>query len=134
VQLYPGLFWPPVLLTESAAEATLEALTLLRRCFMPQAGLNADTELWISEIGFATNLGHSQERQAQEVADTARSVSAMAGTLGVREFRYFNLRDNREEGSDIFDNVGLLRADYSPKPAFGVFRGLIRELGRDRRR
>ena len=38
VQLYPGLFWPPVLITETAAEATLEALTLVRDCYMPKAG------------------------------------------------------------------------------------------------
>ena len=39
VQLYPGLFWPPALVTQTAGEATIEGLTLVRECFMPQAGL-----------------------------------------------------------------------------------------------
>jgi hypothetical protein len=129
VQLYPGLFWPPTLATETAGEATLEALTLVRSCFMPQAGLGAETEVWISEIGFATNLGHTEARQQAELADTADAVHGLSGTLGVTDFRYFNLRDNRPEGTDLFDDVGLLRADYSPKPAFGTYRGLIDRLG-----
>jgi hypothetical protein len=134
VQLYPGLFWPPVLLTETAGEATLEALTLVRDCYMPMAGLGMNVDLWISEIGFATNLGHSNERQAVELSETVAAVHATSGELGLTDVRYFNLRDNRDGGADIFDNVGLLRADYSPKPAFGAFRSLIGELGRDRRR
>jgi hypothetical protein len=129
VQLYPGLFWPPVLVTETAAEATLEALTLVRDCFMPQGGLGDGTEIWVSEIGFATNLGHSEARQASELAATTAAVSAIAGTLGVSEFRYFNLRDNREQGLDLFDNVGLLRPDYGPKPAFATYRALIGRFG-----
>ena len=129
VQLYPWLFWPPVLLTQSAAEATLEALTLVRSCFMPQAGLGADTEVWITELGFATNLGHGEERQAGELGDTVRAVHALSGTLGVTDLRYFNLRDNRPDGSDLFDDVGLLRSDYSAKPAFAVYSSLIRDLG-----
>jgi hypothetical protein len=133
VQLYPGLFWPPALLAQSAGEATLEALTLVRSCFMPQAGLSADTELWISELGFATNLGHSEQRQAGELDETARAVHTLSGTLGVTDLRYFNLRDNRPDGGDLFDDVGLLRSDYSPKPAFAVYRSLIGDLGTRRR-
>jgi hypothetical protein len=129
VQLYPGLFWPPVLVTESAGEATLEALTLVRDCYMPKAGLGDDYEVWVSENGYATNLGHSEDRQAAELADTLEAIHAYSGTLGVTDYRYFNLRDNRADGADLFDNVGLLRADYSPKPAFDLFRDLVARFG-----
>jgi hypothetical protein len=56
-------------------------------------------------------------------------VHSLSRTLGVTDLRYFNLRDNRPNGSDLFDDVGLLRSDYSPKPAFGVYRSLIGDLG-----
>lgn len=56
-------------------------------------------------------------------------MRAHAGALGVTDFRYFNLRDNRPEGTDLFDNVGLLRPDYSPKPAFSVLRAAIDRMG-----
>jgi hypothetical protein len=129
VQLYPGLFVPPTLVGETAGEATLEALTLVRDCYMPQAGLGEGVELWISELGYATNLGHTEERQQVELADTVNAVHALSGTLGVTDLRYFNLRDNRPDGTDLFDDVGLLHADYSPKPAFEAYRGLIDRLG-----
>jgi hypothetical protein len=133
VQLYPGLFVPPALVTETAGEATLEALTLVRDCFMPKAGLGSDVPIWVSEIGFATNLGHTEDRQAAELDETVRAVHALSGTLGVTDLRYFNLRDNRPDGADLFDDVGVLRADYSRKPAFGVYRSLIADLGTRRR-
>ena len=129
VQLYPGLFWPPVLITETAGEATLEALTLVRECWMPKAKLGPRKELWITENGYATNLGHTESRQATELADTLDHVHRWSGTLGVTDYRYFNLRDNRPAGTDLFDNVGLLRSDYSQKPAFGVLRGAIGRVG-----
>jgi hypothetical protein len=129
VQLYPGLFWPPALVTQSAGEATLEALTLVRDCYMPKAGLGTEHQVWVSENGYATNLGHTEDRQAAELVDTLEALHAYSGTLGVTDYRYFNLRDNRPDGADLFDNVGLLRPDYSPKPAFALFRDLVARLG-----
>lgn len=130
VQLYPGLFWPPVLVTETAGEATLEALTLVRDCYMPRAALGRGKRIWITENGYATNLGHTDARQAGELADTLDLVHRYSGTLGVSDYRYFNLRDNRPTGTDLFDNVGLLRSNYSRKPAFRIMRRAIRRFGR----
>ncbi len=129
VQLYPGLFWPPALITETAGEATIEALALVRDCWMPQAGLGDEVEVWVSENGYSSNSRRPDERQAAELADTLAAVRAYSGTLGVRDYRYFNLRDNRPDGADIFDNVGLLRADYSRKPAYAVYRDAIERWG-----
>jgi hypothetical protein len=132
VQLYPGLFWPPAFAPgETAGDATIEALTLVRRCYMPQAGLGDDVEMWITENGYATNLGRRLERQVNDLTSTVDDVYAYSGTLNVDEFRYFNLRDNRSTGSDIFDAVGLLFDDYTEKPAFAAYRELILKYGRD---
>jgi hypothetical protein len=46
------------------------------------------------------------------------------------DYRYFNLRDNRPNGTDLFDDVGLLRADYTRKPAYKAYKHLVRRLGR----
>jgi hypothetical protein len=123
LQLYPGLFWPPVLAPgQSAGDATAEAVALLRDCWMPMAQLGSGVPIWISENGYATNLGHDESRQVADLDATLRSVRALDTTLGVTDYRYFNLRDNRPNGTDLFDDVGLLRADYSPKPAFDTLR------------
>ena len=130
VQLYPGRFVPPVLLPgQTAGDATLDALALVRSCLMPQAGLGRGVRLWVTENGYATNLGHDEARQATDLRSTLDAVHRLSGTLGVTDYRYFNLRDNRPDGTDLFDDVGLLRADYSRKPAFAAYRDAIARYG-----
>ena len=126
VQLYPDLFYPPALTPgQTAGDATIQALALVRDCYMPLAGLGASTHLWITENGYATNLGHTESGQLTDLQTTVTDVHRYSGTLGVTDYRYFNLRDNRPGGTDLFDDVGLLRSDYSAKPSFAALRALI---------
>ena len=129
VQLYPGLFVPPTLVGETAGEATLEALTLVRDCYMPRPGSATASTLWISEVGLRDQPRPHRGTPAGRGRRHRDAVHALSGTLGVTDLRYFNLRDNRPDGTDLFDDVGLLRADYSPKPAFETYRRLIDRLG-----
>jgi len=133
LQIYPGLVFPPAPRPGvSAGDEVVEALTLLRSCYMPKAGLGPEVDLWVSENGYATNLGRTEASQAASLSSTLESVHAYSGTLGVTDFRYFNLRDNNTLGTDLFDAVGVLRDDYSPKPAFDVLSGAIAGFGADR--
>ena len=132
LQLYPGLVWPPVSTAPAAGDDTLEALTLLRDCYMPQAGLGGNIDLWITENGYATNLGRTEEDQDLALDSTLGAVYRYSGTLGVTDYRWFNLRDNDSAGTDLFAAVGLLRDDYSEKPAFGTYRAWIDRIGTDR--
>ena len=127
LQIYPGLFWPPV--TTDPGGDVVEALTLLRTCWLPKAGLGRGVALWVTENGYATRGGTGEERQAADLAATVDAVAGVAATLGVTDYRYFNLRDNRSTGTDLFDAVGLLFDDYREKRAFGVFRGLVERHG-----
>jgi len=133
LQIYPGLVFPPLPRPGvSAGEETVEALTLLRRCYMPKAGLGRKVDLWVSENGYATNLGRTEASQAKSLGSTLATVHRYSGTLGVSDYRYFNLRDNNSIGPDLFDAVGLLRDDYSRKPAFTVMRRAIALFGERR--
>ncbi|MEO7198455.1 MAG: hypothetical protein ABIZ50_08285, partial [Solirubrobacterales bacterium] len=106
LQIYPGLVFPPIALPgRSAGDETIEALTLLRNCYMPKAGLGADVDLWVSENGYPTNLLRSEASQAADLASTLEAVHAYSGTLGISDYRYFNLRDNNSGGLDLFDAV-----------------------------
>jgi hypothetical protein len=132
LQIYPGLVWPPAPRPGvSAGEEVIEALTLLRRCYMPKASLREDVDLWVSENGYATNLGRSEPDQAVALDSTVRALHRWSGELGISDYRWFNLRDNNSDGTDLFAAVGLLRDDYSPKPAFAGFRGLVGLFGTD---
>lgn len=97
---------------------------------MPKAGLGDEVELWVSENGYRTKpVVNSEAGQAERLISTVDAVAAQAGSLGVTDYRWFNLRDNDSDGADLFSQVGLLRDDYSPKPAFAEYRRAIRRLG-----
>jgi hypothetical protein len=123
LQVYPGLFWPPA--TTDPAGDVIEAMTLLRDCWMPKAGLGRDVALWVTENGYATRGGAGEDRQAADLTATLDALARYSGTLGITDYRYFNLRDNRSTGPDLFDAVGLLFDDYREKAAFAAFRGTV---------
>ena len=95
-------------------------------------GADADAALLHAEGGHRAGngpLGHRERLRHQPrpnrgrpatsaLASTVRAVHRWSGTLGVTDYRWFNLRDNVSGGPGLFDSVGLLRDDYSPKPAF----------------
>ncbi len=134
VQVYPGLVWPPVIRPgRSAGDELAEALTLIRDCYMPKADLGPEVDLWVSENGYPTKPGVNTEAgQAEHLVSSVESAAAHAKSLGVTDYRWFNLRDNDSDGADLFSQVGLLRDDYSPKPAFAEYRRAITRLGRPR--
>lgn len=133
LQIYPQLIWPPLPLPgRSAGEEMIEALTLLRRCYMPKAGLGDEVDLWVTENGYATNLARTERGQLVALRSTLDQVHRYSGTLGVSDYRWFNLRDDSSRGLDLFDAVGLLRDDYSEKPSFGAMRAAIEAIGASR--
>ncbi|MEA2311298.1 MAG: hypothetical protein QOE28_1266 [Solirubrobacteraceae bacterium] len=127
LQVYPGVFWPPA--TSDPAGDVIEALTLLRDCWLPKAGLGRNVALWVTENGYATRGGQGTDAQAADLRATLDAISRYSGTLGITDYRYFNLRDNSSAGPDLFDAVGLLFDDYREKPAFGVLRDAIARTG-----
>jgi hypothetical protein len=132
LQIYPGLVYPPVSPPSAAGDDTVEALTLLRGCYMPQAGLGRKVDLWVTENGYATNLGRTEPDQDLALRSTLDAVYRYSRVLGVTDYRWFNLRDNDSAGTDLFAAVGLLRDDYSEKPAFATYRSYIDRIGTDR--
>ena len=132
VQVYPGLVWPPVEIPgRTAGDEVAEAMTLIRDCYMPKAGLGDEVDLWVSENGYPTKPGvNSEAGQAERLLSSVEATAAHAKSLGITDYRWFNLRDNDSDGADLFSQVGLLRDDYSPKPAFAEYRRAIKRLGR----
>lgn len=130
LQVYPGLVWPPTLASgRTAGDEIAEAVTLLRFCYMPKADLGRRVDVWVSENGYATNLGRNEASQLASIKATIAAVSAHSGELGISDYRWFNLRDNSSSGPDLFDAVGLLRDDYTRKPAFAAYRQAIATAG-----
>jgi hypothetical protein len=58
-----------------------------------------------------------------------RAAHDFRGTYNVTDYRWFNLRDGDTNDPPVGQHYGLMRSDYTEKPAFGVVAKLFAELG-----
>ena len=132
LQVYPGLVWPPAEIPgRTAGDEIAEALTLIRDCYMPKADWATRSISGSPRTAIRPSPRVNTEAgQAERLVSSVEAAAAHAGDLGITDYRWFNLRDNDSDGADLFSQVGLLRDDYSQKPAFAEFRAAIRRLGR----
>ncbi len=110
------------------ADAVRAVLTGFRRDSLPRAGIGAAVPLRICETGWPTGPGRSEARQAEVVEEVVRTVAGLSAELAVTGYAFFALRDTDSAGSGLFPHFGLLRDDYSRKPAFATYRKLVAEL------
>jgi hypothetical protein len=128
--IYPGTFYPPAIApTSSPGHEMLVGLATVRQCYMANAGLPASVPIWVTENGWDSGASNDDAGQAAALKDMVSAMVSAAGTYGVTDYRWFNLRDNQTGSSALFDTTGLLHDDYSEKPAFGVLRELIAQHG-----
>jgi hypothetical protein len=83
----------------------------------------------ITESGYPTGPGRSYEEQAKALAEMVAAYRDYSGLYNVTDYRWFLLRDGNSDVPDFQQQYGLLRDDYTPKPAFDVYRELIAEHG-----
>ena len=107
------------------------AMSQLRDCFMPIAGLGQGVPIHIEENGWPTGPGRSESEQEAALRSMVSAASTYRGNYNVTEYRWFDLRDHNSSGPNFQQHYGLLRDDYSEKPAFGAYRELVRTLGRE---
>jgi hypothetical protein len=107
----------------------------LRTRDLPQAGIATSTPIRITENGWPTGTNplngasRTDEHQAEVIDTVIRTVGALAAELNVSHYMLFGLRDADSTRPDPFHQFGILRDDYTPKPAFEVFKALVRQLG-----
>lgn len=142
LDFYPGTIYPPAMApTDSYATELAQAAGVLRNCFMPMAALTRRTPIWITETGISTGT-NSEPAQAEALTQIVTAAREYARTFNITDLRWFNLRDATSSGPQTlvgptFAAFGLLRDDYSRKPSFAAYRGLVAEWGtpsRSRRR
>ena len=125
--VYPGTFFPPA--QTSYRSAVVNALDVLRECYMPIPGIPASVPIHITESGYPTGPGRSYDEQAKALREMVEAYADYSGNYNVTDYRWFLLRDGNSDVPDFQQQYGLLRDDYTPKPAFAVYRELIAEFG-----
>jgi hypothetical protein len=125
--VYPGTFFPPA--QTSYQSAVINALDALRTCYMPIPALPESVPIHITESGYPTGPGRSYDEQARALREMVEAYRDFSGVYNVTDYRWFLLRDGNSDAPDFQQQYGLLRDDYSEKPAFGVYRELIARFG-----
>src|SRR3954454_13639278 len=123
--VYPGTVFPPVESPGGERDGMVAALDDLRSCKMPLAHLGPHVPIHVEENGWPTGPGRSEDYQAFALRTMVGTVDEFRGTYGVTDYRWFDLRDHNTSSDNFQHHYGLLRDDYSPKPAFGVYRELV---------
>lgn len=114
----------------SMRDAVTAVLTGLRTVNLPAANIPSRVPIHITENGWPTSPTRSYTQQASVLETIIRTVYALRADLNITHYEYFGLRDTNS--SDPGLQFGLLRDDYTPKPAFRCYQRLIAELGRQR--
>ena len=111
---------------------------VVRDCLMPLAGARrARSRSGSPRTGSPPGPapGSPAGRGLSQLVSAARDYS---GTFNITDYRWFNLRDSNASDTagslpgvaTTFATDGLLRDDYTPKPAYGAYQAAIAAFGR----
>ena len=82
-------------------------------------------KIWGTEIGWATGTGSKAISESQQATMVGAMISAWNQFSFGGNLFWYNWQDLSSDRSNVFDNMGVLRADGSAKPALAVFRSLL---------
>jgi hypothetical protein len=127
---YPGTWGPSIGsdLDTGTAAALDSAFSTLRSRYLPLAGIPASTPLHVSESGYPTGPGRTDAMQANALTAAVDAVDRARITYNISDYRWFDLRDSNSSSSNFEGQYGLMTDDYTPKPAFAVYRSLVATL------
>jgi hypothetical protein len=127
---YPGTFFPPAGAEVNGRDAMINALSVLRGCFMPTAGLRSRVAIHVSENGWPTAPpARGYAAQEQVLRAMIGAVNDYRGNYGISDYLWFDLRDSISDDPRFEQQYGITRDDYTPKPAFAAYRELIGRFG-----
>ena len=124
---YPGTFFPPVEPPGEERDGMVNAMSTLR-CLARIPDIPRRVPMHVEENGWPTGPGRPPERQAQALRTMVRAVHDFRGTYNVTDYRWFNLRDADSNDPRFTQQYGILRSDYTEKPAFDVYCRLVARL------
>jgi len=128
---YVGLdFFPDVFRRLAPDGEPVEAvLKHFREVNLKTGSIPPSIPIHISENGWPTGADRSYERQAITLETIVNTIYQHRTVFNVTHYEYHALRDADSTKTELLYQFGLMRDDYTPKPAFEVYQRLIVDLG-----
>ncbi len=103
-------------------------LRYFREVNLKTGSIPPSVPIHITENGWPTGVDRSYERQAKTLETIVNILYQHRNVFNVTHYEYHALRDADSANTDLFYQFGLMRDDYTPKPAFEMYRRLIADL------
>lgn len=133
---YVDVFEEPLDIAEIPASVE-RTLRHLRETNLKALGIPASIPIRVTENGWPTGknpfvrLERTYEHQAAVLETVIRTIYKLRLELHITHYELFGLRDADSSKDDLFHQFGIMRDDYTLKPAYDTFKQLIFELGSD---
>lgn len=116
---FPDVFRP---ISHQNLAGAVTSLVQRFRAVTARSGVPEATPIHLTETGWPTDGERPEDAQARVLIAVADAV--LASRTGVRAYEWFGLRDGLTSGTWAA-RFGVLRDDYTPKPAFAAIEQLI---------
>ena len=127
LDFYPDVFGAAIAL-EHLPLAVESILRRFREHDLAAGGISPSIPIRITENGWPTGPNRSYEHQAAVLESIIRTVHRLRKELNITDYELFGLRDADSANDISFYQFGIMRDDYTLKPAFNVYQRLIAEL------
>lgn len=124
LDFFPDVFRP--LQFEDIESAIKTVLSHYRHANLKEAGISSDIPIHITENGWPTSPDRPEDKQMLVLGKVIETIYSERKNFNIAGYELFGLRDSDSRNPDIFYQFGIMKDDYTPKPAFDTFKGLIR--------
>lgn len=133
VHPYIGSNAPSLCWRRADGRRAIDALCALEevRATMVAHG-DGDTPVWATEFGYSTSTASwsvTEEQQARYLVEALDEMSAYPWLERTYLYAFRNATYLRDDPSDWEGNLGLVRTDFTPKPALGAVRDWSQRVG-----
>jgi hypothetical protein len=132
---YVDVFEEALLDIKEIPASVERVLRVFREVNLKTAGIGTSIPIRVAENGWPTGknpftqIKRPYDRQAKVLETVIRTVYQLREELNISHYELFGLRDADSTKEDLFHQFGIMRDDYTPKPAYNTYQQLIQELG-----
>jgi polysaccharide biosynthesis protein PslG len=83
------------------------------------------TPIWVTEFGWPTGTSTGANSEQQQAEFVQKAFALLDGLAYLKAAAVYQLRDMGADPSNPEDNFGLLRQDFTPRPAYAAFKAAM---------